>query len=132
MADYRDGNSWKNQTKREKEVKKMLLHTCSVCGDKVFQIQEDIILKFSKHLAVIEEATVGKCEGCGEHYHLPETSLRIEKKIEKLLQEKIISSREQAKVEIFYASEVPIKESLIARNFLERIEVLESTIGIAR
>ena len=87
-------------------MNKIPLHTCSFCGDKVFQIQEDIILKFPKYIAVIEEAVVGKCNGCGEHYHLPETSLRIEKKIEKLLQEKKISKRKQTQVEIFYASEI--------------------------
>ena len=80
-------------------MNKTPLHTCSFCGDKVFQIQEDIILKFPRHIAVIEEAAVGKCEGCGEHYHLPETSLRIEKKIEKLLQEEKVLKKEQKKVE---------------------------------
>ena len=113
-------------------MNKTLLHTCSFCGDKVFQIQEDIILKFPKYIAVIEEAVVGKCNGCGEHYHLPETSLRIEKKIEKLLQERKISKRKQTQVEIFYASEIPIKESLIARSFQKRIEVLETAVGVSR
>ncbi len=114
----------------KKDMDKTPLHTCSLCGGKVFQTQEDIILKFPKHIAVIEEAAVGKCEGCGEHYHLPETSLRIEKKIEKLLQEKNISKKEQTKIEIFYASEIPIKESLIAQSFQKRIEALEMAVGI--
>ncbi|MBM3242934.1 YgiT-type zinc finger protein [Candidatus Poribacteria bacterium] len=107
------------------------LHTCSFCGGKVFQVQEDVILKFPKHLAVIEEAAVGKCGECGEHYHLPETSFRIEKKLEKLLHERKISKREQTKVEIFYASEIPIQEALLAKNFQKRIEVLETAIGLS-
>jgi len=113
-------------------MNKTPLHTCSLCGGKVFQTQEDIILKFPEHIAVIEEAAVGKCGGCGGHYHLPETSLRIEKKIEKLLQEKSISKKEQTKIEIFYASEiVPTKESLIAQRFQKRIEALEMAVGIS-
>ncbi|MBC8233320.1 YgiT-type zinc finger protein [bacterium] len=112
-------------------MNRMPLHTCSFCGGKVFQLQEDVILKFPKHLAVIEEAVIGKCDGCGEYYHLPETSLRIEKKLEKLLHEKKISKKEQTKVEILYASEMPIQEPSLARNFQKRIEVLETAIGIS-
>lgn len=112
-------------------MNKMPLHTCSFCGGKVFQMQEDIILKFLKHLAVIEEAAIGKCDGCGEHYHLPETSLRIEKKLEKLLHEKKISKKEQNKIEILYASEIPIQEALLAKSFQKRIKVLETAIGIS-
>ena len=112
-------------------MNKTPLHTCSFCGSKVFQLQEDVILKFPKHLAVIEEAAIGKCDGCGEHYHLPETSFRIEKKLEKLLHEKKISKREKTKVEILYASEIPVQEALLARSFQKRIEVLETAIGIS-
>ncbi|MFQ6044137.1 MAG: YgiT-type zinc finger protein [Candidatus Poribacteria bacterium] len=113
-------------------MNKIPLHTCSSCGGKVFQVQEDVILKFPKHLAVIEEAAVGKCDECGEHYHLPETSLRIEKKLEKLLHEKKISKRERTKVEILCASEILIQEASLAKSFQKRIEVLEAAIGISR
>lgn len=112
-------------------MNKTPLHTCSFCGGKVFQVQEDLILKFPRHLAVIEETAVGKCDGCGEHYHLPETSFRIEKKLEKLLQEKKISKREQARVEILYASEIPIQEALLNKIIQKRVEALEVAIGIS-
>ena len=112
-------------------MNKKPLHICSFCGSKVFQMQEDIILKFPRYLAVIEEAAIGKCDGCGEHYHLPETSLRIEQKLEKLLQEKKISKKEQMKVEILYASEIPIQEALLNKTIPKRVEALEVAIGIS-
>ena len=58
---------------------KTILHKCSFCGGSVIQLQEDIILKFPKYTAAIEDAMVGKCEECGEYYHPVETSFHIEK-----------------------------------------------------
>ena len=82
------------------------MHRCSVCGGRVAAATDDIILKFPKSCAAIEQALVGECQSCGELYLPAATSKRIDGRIAEMAERKRLTKTDRANLRILSVNDL--------------------------
>ena len=96
-------------------------HGCALCGGDISAVHKSYILKVGRFKLLLDDLEVGGCEQCGEEYHLPVTSEKIDAEIQVLLNKGLVSTEEVENMDLIDTEAVTALKPEPAPDWLQAI-----------